>query len=226
MCTQHEQATPGKRGDPPAHQFPEPSLYPVANHRRANRTANYKAYLRLSVLGYRTGGRQQVSGQGRATGPSARAHGALELRWAPHPRLLRQHDPSSKRPIGLTARPAPPARRSRIGGRGRPPGDTPGTVSPLARKNQTASCSRPLRRRAARTARPARVRIRSRKPWTLARRRLFGWNVRLLTGTPGRWGKLSSNKGRHVVRRAPRTWLSLLTVRVIYAQVKPGRSAA
>lgn len=40
---------------------------------------------------------------------------------------------------------------------------------------------RPLRRRAARMARPARVRIRWRKPWFLARRRLFGWNVRLLT---------------------------------------------
>jgi hypothetical protein len=96
MCPQHEQATPGKRGDPPAHQFPEPSLYPVANHRRANRTANYKAYLRLGVLGYRTGRGQQVSGQRRATGPPARAHGALELRRAPHPRFLRQHDPSNK----------------------------------------------------------------------------------------------------------------------------------
>src|SRR5437868_15472244 len=30
-------------------------------------------------------------------------------------------------------------------------------------------------------ARPARVRMRRRKPWVLARRRLFGWNVRLLT---------------------------------------------
>src|SRR3954452_6504806 len=30
-------------------------------------------------------------------------------------------------------------------------------------------------------ARPARVRIRRRKPWVLDRRRLFGWNVRLLT---------------------------------------------
>src|SRR3954447_19024836 len=30
-------------------------------------------------------------------------------------------------------------------------------------------------------ARPARVRIRSRKPWVLDRRRLFGWKVRLLT---------------------------------------------
>jgi len=30
-------------------------------------------------------------------------------------------------------------------------------------------------------ARPARVRMRSRKPWVLARRRLFGWKVRLVT---------------------------------------------
>src|SRR5207245_1390143 len=41
--------------------------------------------------------------------------------------------------------------------------------------------SRPLRRRAARMARPARVRMRNRKPWVFARRRLFGWKVRLLT---------------------------------------------
>ncbi len=47
---------------------------------------------------------------------------------------------------------------------------------------QADSALRPLRRRAARIERPARVRIRSRKPCTLARRRLFGWKVRLLTG--------------------------------------------
>lgn len=41
--------------------------------------------------------------------------------------------------------------------------------------------ARPLPRRFARMARPARVRIRRRKPWVLARRRLFGWKVRLLT---------------------------------------------
>jgi hypothetical protein len=50
------------------------------------------------------------------------------------------------------------------------------------RQDQALSLSRPLCRRAARTARPARVRMRSRKPCVLARRRLFGWNVRLLTG--------------------------------------------
>jgi hypothetical protein len=36
------------------------------------------------------------------------------------------------------------------------------------------SSVRPLRRRAARIDRPARVRIRRRNPWTFARRRLFG----------------------------------------------------
>jgi len=55
----------------------------------------------------------------------------------------------------------------------------------LGRQDQALSLSRPLRLRAARTARPARVRMRSRKPCVLARRRLFGWNVRLLTEAPG-----------------------------------------
>jgi hypothetical protein len=53
------------------------------------------------------------------------------------------------------------------------------------RQNQALSRARPLCLRAARMARPARVRMRSRKPCVLARRRLFGWNVRLLTGGSG-----------------------------------------
>lgn len=56
----------------------------------------------------------------------------------------------------------------------------------LGRQDQALSRSRPLCLRAARTARPARVRIRSRKPCVFARRRLFGWNVRLLTEAPGK----------------------------------------
>jgi hypothetical protein len=44
----------------------------------------------------------------------------------------------------------------------------------------TASLLRPLRRRAERTARPERVRIRTRKPWVRLRRRLFGWKVRFI----------------------------------------------
>lgn len=102
---------------------------------------------------------------------------------------------------------------------------------------QTARFSRPLRRRAARTARPARVRIRSRKPWTLARRRLFGWNVRLLTGAPDtvrdkdRSGRIGPGTTRARPGGSTRgaaaavTWLSLLTVKAIGAQVKPSRPA-
>src|SRR5947209_753466 len=46
-------------------------------------------------------------------------------------------------------------------------------------EDQAVSRERPLRRRAAMIARPARVRIRNRKPCLRARRRLFGWNVLL-----------------------------------------------
>ena len=89
MGAQHEQATPGKRGEPPAHQFPEPSLYPVANHRRANRTANNKAYLRhrqyLSGYRQRRQGRLAAADDQRARsrppgGPSAARAGTLPAR--------------------------------------------------------------------------------------------------------------------------------------------------
>jgi hypothetical protein len=59
VSAQYEQAAPGKRGDPPAHQFPEPSLYPVANYRRANCTANHKAYLRHGIVWNRTDRQEQ-----------------------------------------------------------------------------------------------------------------------------------------------------------------------
>ena len=45
MGAQYEEATPRERGETPAHEFPEPSLHPVTNHRRANRAADNKAYL-------------------------------------------------------------------------------------------------------------------------------------------------------------------------------------
>jgi hypothetical protein len=47
------------------------------------------------------------------------------------------------------------------------------------RCDQADNARRPLRRRLETIARPARVRIRRRKPCTRARRRLFGWKVRL-----------------------------------------------
>jgi len=60
------------------------------------------------------------------------------------------------------------------------PGATTGSTV-VGTSAQAARRLRPLRRRDARMARPARVRIRRRKPCVLWRRRLFGWNVRLLT---------------------------------------------
>ena len=52
-----------------------------------------------------------------------------------------------------------------------------------ARPCQAVSLRRPLPRRPATMARPARVRMRRRKPCTRARRRLFGWKVRLPLAT-------------------------------------------
>lgn len=50
-------------------------------------------------------------------------------------------------------------------------------------RDQADNARRPLRRRPDTIARPARVRIRKRKPCTRARRRLFGWKVRLPLAT-------------------------------------------
>src|SRR5450631_3188606 len=69
--------------------------------------------------------------------------------------------------------------RAAAGSTGDLPGPRPGPAGQILIR------ARPLRRRADRIARPALVRMRSRNPCVLARRRLFGWNVRLLTGTPG-----------------------------------------
>ena len=61
------------------------------------------------------------------------------------------------------------------------------------------SSTRPFARRAERIARPARVRIRARKPCFLARRRLLGWNVRLLMRiTPDRRSPERSRPGTRV----------------------------
>ena len=91
--------------------------------------------------------------------------------------------------------PSPPGHGGEISSR-------PKTVSGgqhLGRPAQADSSPRPLRRRACRMARPARVRIRRRKPWVLARRRLFGWKVRLLTVWLHRnlcaWGRLAGALG-------------------------------
>ena len=68
-------------------------------------------------------------------------------------------------PGGVTLFEIPSFAKAVVPGEGLP--DNPARV-------HTASFLRPLRRRAERTARPERVRIRTRKPWVRLRRRLFG----------------------------------------------------
>jgi hypothetical protein len=87
--------------------------------------------------------------------------------------------PPARRPVRITSRNSS-GRRIRDS-RG---STTTSRAGRNQRRRQALSRSRPLRRRDAMIARPARVRMRSRKPWTFARRRLFGWNVRLLTRAP------------------------------------------
>ena len=57
------------------------------------------------------------------------------------------------------------------------------------------SSTRPFPRRAERMARPARVRIRARKPCFLARRRLLGWKVRLLMESLRNWCRRGFSSG-------------------------------
>ena len=58
-----------------------------------------------------------------------------------------------------------------------------GSTAKTRRCDQADNARRPLRRRLDTIERPARVRIRRRKPCTRARRRLFGWKVRLPLAT-------------------------------------------
>jgi hypothetical protein len=95
MGAQYEQATPRERGETPAHQFPEPSLHPVANHRRANRTADNQAYLCRVTGAYRSVSafrQQQVPGDRGPAGSAARSQRQPEVLRPSHPGLLRQHD--------------------------------------------------------------------------------------------------------------------------------------
>jgi hypothetical protein len=71
------------------------------------------------------------------------------------------------------------------------------------RTTQADSFARPLRRRLARMARPARVRMRRRKPCLRARRRLLGWYVRLLTSGSSRRGWSHLRRSLPYPRSAP-----------------------
>ena len=211
MGTHHEQATSGKRGEPPAHQFPEPSLYPVANHRRANRTANNKAYLRTGVLGYETRGN------------------------------------SSRCP----ERVAPPARRperiTRLNSSGLLIRDCCGSTTPPAKPRASPLApGRCFRRRAARgPCGGARQGRRGQHGYACARGSRGPWpaggcsagtcacSLELQVGSKasmpheGRTCHASRGQAARLDRHggtADVAWVSLLTVRVILAQVKLSRS--
>jgi hypothetical protein len=116
VSSHHEHATIRKIRETRPHHFPESSLYPIANHRRANRTADDKAYLRWATIW----NREQVRTDGPPAGSPPVARHEPELLWPPNPRFLRQHDVSnrdSQARAGLTL----PARSCGLAKRG--PGD-------------------------------------------------------------------------------------------------------
>lgn len=83
--THHEQATVRQVCETRPHHFPEPSLYPIANHRGANRTADDKAYLcRPTIRNH-----EQVSTDHPPACPPPSTRHEPELLWPPDPRLLR-----------------------------------------------------------------------------------------------------------------------------------------
>ncbi len=106
--------------------------------------------------------------------------------------LLADHERDPRR---ITLRPGPQTTMGEDGAGSRTASSPDGCPNVVARaqamgcaQHRTASTAqadrraRPLRRRSPRIARPARVRIRRRKPCLRARRRLFGWKVRFVTG--------------------------------------------
>ncbi len=129
-------------------------------------------------------------GDGAAAGPGyapppCPPRGSRRIQPGPaHPGQGAPADGRSAAPGRPGRRPGPP-RRILPDAASAPLREAPAiTAARAGCAGQTLTRARPLRRRAARTARPALVRMRSRNPCVFARRRLFGWNVRLLTGAP------------------------------------------
>lgn len=76
-------------------------------------------------------------------------------------------------------------------------GALPASQRPAVLVNQAgARRLRPFARRRRMTARPERVRIRARNPWTFLRRRRLGWNVRFMGS--GVWRACSANRAERL----------------------------
>jgi hypothetical protein len=128
----------------PHGQVPKATAYPISHYGLAYRPAHDKAHFGRFID---IGPDTQMPDKERPAEPTAAPDSDGELGTVPHPRSRGQHR------IPLSAS------RDRAG---------------KHRAGQTLTRARPLRRRAESTARPARVRMRSRKPCVFARRRLFG----------------------------------------------------
>ncbi len=193
MSTYHKQATSRQgrqiptqyRTQPPAHLVPDHGIPDGLAHHEPN-----QRWLRLAARPD-----QQMAGQQGAPSAGTATHRELELSTAAHPEFCRKH-----------ARP-PPSRGVVQSGGGR-------GARGREEQRHTLTLARPFRRRAARTARPALVRMRSRNPCVLARRRLFGWNVRLLTGG-STYGVITGSQAtrRASARQTARESLSRFTLR-------------
>jgi hypothetical protein len=170
--TYHQQATFRKRPEIPAGQMSKLTAHTVAHHSASHSAAHDEADPGRLIVARPA---EQVRGDQLPTRAAPAARRRRELGPPPHPRCRGEHR-------AVTPAPARPRRRRASAG-------------------QTLTRARPLRRRAARIARPARVRMRSRNPCVFARWRLFGWNVRLLTGTPVT-GRVK--RGTHRCASAPR----------------------
>jgi hypothetical protein len=155
-------------------EVPQPAGHPVPGHGVANRTAHHKAdswlLWRDGVIGPRR--EEKVSDERPAAGTATLFDRRREVLGAVQSMLSGEHAGGRG------------TQRSRL---------EPGRA-------QADRLERPLRRRVDKIARPALVRIRSRKPWVLARRRLFGWKVRLLTGcsSTGRVVQMQGGSGAQV----------------------------
>jgi hypothetical protein len=147
--------------------------------------------LTLAVHGQRPGTHPEVDPRIHASGDAAGASLGCERRQN-RPTGSQRNRPQATRwgarcPAAgarrdASGRPSRPAERSSRSPRGC------ACDGPRSATAQADSLARPLRRRFAKMARPARVRMRRRKPCLRARRRLLGWYVRLLTSGSSRRG--------------------------------------
>lgn len=174
MRNQVEGRQPGPAG-PASIDLLDPALQPVANDRLAHFAARGDPDPRTIALV-----RDQIEGNQRTLAPAPGPVTPEIVRPAKQPLVRRQplagrqlcppgrslafgapgNDPASRRPRNSCMLRRPP-RRSRFG-----------RASMAA--HQTLRRARPFLRRRDKTARPWRVRIRTRNPWVRLRRRLFG----------------------------------------------------